>query len=65
MLTYSSYNFVIFLALLIALASFGSVTPATLTLLVDSLSCFALLLSMCMLFLPKIWIQISGKGVAV
>jgi hypothetical protein len=57
MMLYSTYNLIVSGALLLLISFIASIDPATWVIVASSISCFAVSFSLCVLFLPKVYIE--------
>lgn len=57
MMLYSTYNLIVSGALLLLISFIAAIDPATWVIVASSISCFAVSFSLCVLFLPKVYIE--------
>jgi hypothetical protein len=59
MMLYSTYNLIVSGALLLLISFIATIDSATWVIVASSISCFAVSFSLCVLFLPKVYIEYS------
>ena len=57
MMLYSTYNLIVSGVLLLLISFIASIEPATYVIVASSISCLAVTFSLCILFLPKVFMQ--------
>lgn len=63
MMLYSTYNLIVSVILLLVAQVVATLSTGTVLLLGSSVSCFAMMFSMSVLFLPKMYIHFTGQEV--